>query len=239
MANYLEIVNDRGNVCISDGWNNQVLLSKIALSSCRQATYLAQNYDYTNITDYPYVWDAINADIYSTTLNKRDVDVYTVTITAGANIIAISKKLLVLQKAIFFQKSYGEVCITFPRGTNVSSLYVYQYGDITPTNTAVKGYVGLWAYNANGTLVFDSNQQYMIPYTYIGAGYGIALGKEDGLAVTLGMLEGMPSNQVTATMFTTFTGSNGNVNYIQYSKTLGVNHFLNWQYSLPWMQIYV
>ena len=54
----------------------------------------------------------------------------------------------------------GAKCVYVPQGADIDNIYIYVY-NLTPTRASENSSCGIQVYNAEGQVVYDSNEKYM------------------------------------------------------------------------------
>lgn len=149
---------NRKKILIDNEYKNLIFSRKIKLTDCTKigSKKICLNpwYDITLVGDDNDIKTGI-ADVLKLPLTDDDLFV---AVTLDYSVPPDKNDL----GGSFFSWGFhnGAKCVYVPRGADIDNIYVYVY-NLTPTQASENSSCGIQVYNAEGQVVYDSNEKYM------------------------------------------------------------------------------
>ena len=150
---------NRKKILINDEYKNLIFSRKIKLTDC---TKIGSK----EICLNPW-YDVTGMDMYGETAIMGTADVLRLPLTNDDLFLAVTLDYSVppdknkLGGSFFSWGFYnGAKCVYVPQGADIDNIYIYVY-NLTPTRASENSSCGIQVYNAEGQVVYDSNEKYM------------------------------------------------------------------------------
>lgn len=147
---------NRKKILINNEYKNLIFSRKIKLTDCTKigTKEICLN-PWHNITGMHSDIKTGNADVLQLPLTNDDL------FAAVTLDYSVAPDKNDLGGSVFSWGFYnGAKCVYVPQGANIDNIYIYVY-NLTPTQASKNSSCGIQVYNADGQVVYDSNEKYM------------------------------------------------------------------------------